>query len=202
VIERVRGKLIAIDGEGITVDLGGLALRLLVPSGVLADLGSLLEGTGGPPAVSLPTHLLVRPENWQLFGFASEEQRELFRTVLGVSGIGPRLALALLSHLTREEMAAAVTAREARVFERVPGVGKRTAERIVVELSGKIAPAGRVPSGGAAGMGQDAIDALLALGITRPEALALVQAALQAQPAPDSTGALVAEALRVRQARR
>ncbi|MBM3316248.1 MAG: Holliday junction branch migration protein RuvA [Candidatus Eisenbacteria bacterium] len=201
-IERVRGRLVGVDAEGLVVELGGLSLRLLVPRGVLADMASLSEGTGAPPAVSLATHMLVRPESWQLFGFAGEEQRDLFRTLLGVTGIGPRLALSLLSHLSREEIAAAAEARDARAFQRVPGVGKRTAERIAVELAGKLAPAGPGPApGGRRSVGEDAIDALLALGVAPAEASALVRAALRADPQPAETGDLVAAALRVRRAR-
>lgn len=202
-IERVRGRLVGVDAEGLVIELGGLSLRLLVPRGVLADMASLRESTGAPPAVSLTTHLLVRPESWQLYGFAGEEQRDLFRTLLGVTGIGPRLALSLLSHLKREEIAAGAEARDARVFQRVPGVGKRTAERIVIELAGKLGPPGLGPAaGGGTSLGEDAIDALLALGVAPAEASALVAAALKADPPPAETGQLVAAALRARQARR
>jgi Holliday junction DNA helicase RuvA len=203
VIERIRGTLLAVDDDGITVGVGGFALRVQVPGAVLAHMGALLEGTGGSPAVSLATHLLIRPESWQLFGFAGEDEREFFRVLLGVSGIGPRHALSILSHLALADVRAAVAQRDPSVFESVPGIGKRIAERIVLELSGRLkleaTPAGPA---GAPDAVRDALEALAALGLGRPEASALVRAALQAGPETgSSTAALVAEALRLRQAR-
>jgi holliday junction DNA helicase RuvA len=202
-IERIRGKLLAVDDEGLTVETGGIAWRVCVPTAVIARMNALLEGTGGTPTVALPTHLLVRPDNWQLFGFAAEDERALFRELLGISGVGPRLAMSVLSHLTTAEIRHAVAAREARVFESVPGIGKRTAARLVLELSGKLASEALAPPGpGEAGATRDAIDALAALGVGRPEALTLVRAAMAARPETgERAAALVAEALRLRQTR-
>jgi Holliday junction DNA helicase RuvA len=202
-IERIRGKLLAVDGEGLTVETGGIAWRVCVPTTLLAHMNALLEGTGGTPTVALPTHLLVRPDNWQLFGFAAEGERTLFRELLGISGVGPRLAMSVLSHLTPAEIYRAVSAREARVFESVPGIGKRTAARLVLELSGKLASDAVTPAvPGEADATRDAIDALAALGVGRPEALTLVRAALAARPeSGERAAALVAEALRLRRTR-
>jgi Holliday junction DNA helicase RuvA len=202
-IERIRGKLLAVDDEGLTVETGGIAWRVCVPKDVLTHMHALLEGTGATPTVALPTHLLVRPDNWQLFGFAGDEERALFRVLLGISGVGPRLAMSVLSHLTLSEIRSAVEAREARVFESVPGVGKRTAARLVLELSGKLASdAVSAFTPGEADVTRDAIDALAALGVGRPEALTLVRAAWAARPeSGERAAALVAEALRLRRTR-
>jgi Holliday junction DNA helicase RuvA len=197
-IDAVRGRLVGLDAEGLSLDVGGVTLRLLAPGGVLRQLGPLEDSTGGPPVVRLHTHLIVRPDAWLLFGFLDPQERQLFRVLLGIPGIGPRLALSLLSHLTREDIQAAVAARDARRFESVPGVGKRTAARVLLELTGKLAqtPPAAPPRG--AGPVADAADALVALGLSRAEADALVRAAAHETGAEAEADQLVAAALRRR----
>jgi Holliday junction DNA helicase RuvA len=197
VIESIRGRLLAFQGDGLTIEVGGLGLFVQVPAGDRSRLAALSDGTPAAPPVHLFTHLVIRPESWQLFGFLEEEQRALFRLLLEVTGVGPRLALNVVSHLSLSQMREAVEAKETGSLVRVPGIGKRTAERILLELSGKLektlgegAVLARVPAG------QDAVDALVALGLAQPEALALVRAAARELGAEGEASALVAAALK------
>jgi Holliday junction DNA helicase RuvA len=176
-IESVRGRLVGLGEEGVALEVGGVTLRLQVPSGVFTHLGSLQEAAGAPPTVRLYTHLILRPDAWLLFGFLEPRERGLFRILLEIPGIGPRLALAVLSHLSRVEVEEAVAARDAKRFEAVPGIGKRTAARILLELSGKLTHVETQDWAGPPSALTDAVDALAALGLGRIEADSLVRAA-------------------------
>jgi Holliday junction DNA helicase RuvA len=198
VIESVRGRLMAVDADGIALEVGGLTLRLQVPNGVLAQLGPLPEATGAPPTVRLYTHMILRPDAWLLFGFLDRDERRLFRALLEIPGIGPRLGLAVLSHLTHTEIEEAVTARDAKRFESVPGIGKRTAARILLELTGKVvAPTTRETAGLPSAL-TDAVDALTALGLARAEAETLVRATARAIGPEATADRLVSAALQRR----
>ena len=124
--------------EGKTADSalvrvgGGVTLRVYVPGHDLAALPRSGE------SVRLVTHLIVREDDLQLYGFASERGRALFESLLGISGVGPKAALAVLSVLSPEDLAGAIIAGDATALSRAPGVGKRTAERIILELKGKL----------------------------------------------------------------
>lgn len=113
---------------------GGVGYRLAVSAETLRHVPAL----GGP--VSLHAHLVLRDDTIQLYGFATEEERDLFLLLLGVQGVGPKVALAILSGGPPRELAAALAAGDAARFQAVPGIGKRTAERIIVELREKVAP--------------------------------------------------------------
>ena len=156
--------------EGTVEEVG--ADRLVVRAGafgveVLATPRALASARPGA-IVRLATHLVVREDAWTLYGFADDDGRALFRHLLGVGGVGPKLALGILSALTPNQVALAVATGDAALLATAPGVGKRTAERLVVELKGKLPEAleggsGRsvpVPSGAA----EDAVAALVALG--------------------------------------
>ena len=167
----------AIEGtvEGTTKDAalvrigGGIVLRVLVPGHDLAAL----PRTGGQ--VRLLTHLGVREDDLQLYGFVSEQGRRLFESLIGVSQVGPKAAMAVLSVLSPEELAGAIVAADTVAISRAPGVGKRTAERIILELKSGVeegmgAPvASSVPSAGA-GAGDPALQWLLGLGFSAIEA--------------------------------
>ncbi len=199
-IEAVRGKLVSVDDGRVVIEAGGVSLSLQAPAGVCDALGRLQLNLADPPEVRLSAHLLIRPDSWQLFGFRDAGERDVFRVLLGIPGIGPRLALSLLSHLTWDQMCEAVAANDAQRFQSVPGIGKRTAARVVVELSGKIERR-EVIGGPPPGSPQaDAADALVALGVGRAEAAALVRAEAAASDVPLETAALVASALRRRTA--
>ena len=169
-----------------------MGLRIQVPTGLMADLS-------GAGEVELATHLRVLPESWQLFGFVDAAQRDIFRTLLGIPGIGPRLALSLLSHLSWQEICQAVSVQDHGRFQTVPGIGKRTAARIVVELAGKIdSPGLPVAAGAQSSPESEAVAALVALGVSQVEAARLVRQAAAAVGSVEDVGTLIAAALQRR----
>ena len=131
-IAAIEGVLEAKSGDGAMVRVGGVTLAVSVPSNDLAAL----PGPGS--VVRLVTYLAVREDDLQLYGFADERGRTLFESLLGISGIGPKAALAVLSVMTVDELASAIIAGDATAITRAPGVGRRSAERIIVDLKGKL----------------------------------------------------------------
>jgi len=123
-------------------------------------------------AVSLYTHLVVREDAHTLYGFATLEERSAFRQLIRISGIGARTALAVLSGLSVADLARAVRLQEAARLTRVPGIGKKTAERLLLELKGKLA---EVTATAAGQQASDVVNALVALGYSEKEALAAVK---------------------------
>jgi Holliday junction DNA helicase RuvA len=135
VIALVGGEVAVRRGDHVVVETaGGVGYRLAVSSETLRQVPAV-----GRP-VSLHTHLVIRDDTMSLYGFATEEERDLFLMLLGVQGVGPKVALAILSGGTPRELAGALAAGDAARFQAVPGIGKRTAERIIVELREKVAP--------------------------------------------------------------
>ena len=162
-ISSVAGELRAAGADWVDVELGGaLTLRINAPGSTVESLGR----TGD--RVRLFTHLAVRDDDLSLFGFDSEESRSAFEALIGISGIGPRVALSILSTLRPEMLAAAISTGDVAAFRGVHGVGKKTASRIVLELAGKLelfaAPS---VDGGADG---EVIEALMAAGLGALEA--------------------------------
>lgn len=135
-IERLSGVLAAIAGEAVVVDVGGVGFLVEVSAVTFRDLPAV-----GAPVVLL-THLQVREDALQLYGFSTEEERELFRLFLGVSKIGPRLALAALSSRRPVDLKRALVAGDVAVFSAVPGIGRKTAERLILELKDKVGDPG------------------------------------------------------------
>ncbi len=161
-ITAVKGTLEAIGPDWAVVSLGGVSLKVSVPSSALEALGSPGD------RVSLFTHLQVRQDGVALFGFPTTEARDLFELLQGVSGVGPRQALSLLSVMTPETLVSAVSSGDIDMFERAPGVGKKTASRIVLELKGKLQGEwGLITETRQQG---EVIEALIALGYTSAEA--------------------------------
>ena len=142
-IERLTGVLAAITGEAIVVDVGGVGFLVEVSAVTYRDLPAV-----GAPVVLL-THLQVREDALQLYGFSTDEERELFRLFLGVSKIGPRLALAALSSRRPVDLRRALVTGDVAVFSAVPGIGRKTAERLILELKDKVGDPGL--AAGAAG---------------------------------------------------
>lgn len=178
-IHHVEGTLVEKAPGRVVVELGGFGLELLVTDATLGTIGP------GGLRVRLLTHLVVREDGWTLFGFADESERSLFRLLLGVQGIGPRVALAILSGLAPARLRAAVAEGDLAALTAVAGVGKKTAQRMIVDLRDKVGlvPTGEdVPGGEKVGVvaapeADDAVDALVALGYSRPQARDAVQAA-------------------------
>ncbi|MBC7222835.1 MAG: Holliday junction branch migration protein RuvA [Anaerolineae bacterium] len=160
----------------VVVEVGGLGFRVFVPSSSLPLLGEV----GSP--VELHTHLHVRENELSLYGFLTQGELALFQALLGVSGIGPKAALALLSHLSAEELSRAIAQEQVHVLAGVPGVGTKTAQKVILELRDRMARAAGVEavSPELARADAEALAALTSLGYSVVEA----QRALQAVP-PD-----------------
>jgi Holliday junction DNA helicase RuvA len=168
-IAAVEGLLESRGPDSAIVRVGGMSLRIYVPSSSLDRLGAI----GG--RVRLHTVLQLKEENLVLYGFNSEEEREFFKLLNGVSGVGPRLAMAMLSHLSTEQLASIILSGDADALTRVPGVGKKTAARLALELKGKLEKgwSGLVTSAAAADNGE-IVAALTALGYSAAEALRVI----------------------------
>ena len=130
-ISRLRGTAVARSGDRIVLDVGGVGYSLAVTP----TAARLAEGGG---EVSLETYLHVREDALQLYGFADRAERELFMQLLTVNGVGPKVALAIVSGSPAEELRRAIVREDAARFQAIPGIGKKTAERIVLELKEKI----------------------------------------------------------------
>ena len=131
-ISSIQGILEARGEDWVDVAIGGVSVRAQVPTSALSGLGPI----GAP--VRLFTHLMVRDESVTLYGFRSAEEKAAFGALLGVSGIGPRLGLVILSALTPADLVEAIEQGDAAALTRAPGVGKRGASRVIVELKGKL----------------------------------------------------------------
>lgn len=179
-IGSLEGKLVTKAIDEVVVDVNGVGYRVLIPLSTYEALPA--EGKSG----RLLTHLHVRAEELTLYGFATGRERRLFETLIGVSGIGPRLALHVLSQLTPDRFVTAIRRQDLATLTGISGVGKKTAERMVLELKDKVvdfadtetdAEPIELTTGG-----EDAVKALIALGIRRPAAERAVQAALDKHP--------------------
>lgn len=171
-IGRIEGQLVEITDNVVLLAVGGVGYEVEVTHGVLAAL------PGRDRAVRLYTHFVVREDAQQLYGFGSRGERDLFRALIRISGVGPKLALALISSLTLAELATAVRHDDVDMLVRVPGVGRKKAERLLVELRDKL-PETAVPEPAPAQASegvavQEAEKALVALGYRAPEAARLV----------------------------
>jgi holliday junction DNA helicase RuvA len=163
VIGRVSGKLAAKSPPQVLVDVGGVAYEIDVPMSTLYALPATGE------SVSLFTHLVVREDAHHLYGFFTQEERAAFRQLIRISGVGARTALSVLSGLSVAELAQSIALQDAARLTKVPGIGKKTAERLLLELKGKLAEPSAEPS---ARRASDVVHALVALGYSEKEATA------------------------------
>ncbi len=165
-IGRLTGILLEKNPPQILLDVQGVAYELDVPMSTFYNLPVLNE------KVELHTQLIVREDAHLLYGFLSNEERVAFRQLLKISGVGPRLALSVLSGLSLNDLALAVTNKEVGRLTKIPGVGKKTAERLLLELQGKFVISGATGVRGAPvpSSGNDIVNALLALGYNEKEA--------------------------------
>ncbi|HEY1227745.1 MAG TPA: Holliday junction branch migration protein RuvA [Ramlibacter sp.] len=177
-IGRLNGTLADKNPPQVLVDCHGVGYEVDVPMSTFFNLPGVGE------KVTLLTHFVVREDAQVLFGFGSAAEREAFRQLIRISGVGPRTALSVLSGMSVADIAQAVTAQDATRLVKVPGIGKKTAERLLLELKGKIgADLGSTPGAGPATDAQaDILQALVALGYSDKEA----QAALK--PLPKDVG--------------
>ncbi|MCX7814521.1 MAG: Holliday junction branch migration protein RuvA [Tepidimonas ignava] len=172
-IGQLSGTLLHKQPPMIVVDCHGVGYEVEVPMSTFCNL----PATGQP--VVLLTHLVVREDAHILYGFASAPERSAFRELIKVGGVGPRTALAVLSGLSVAELAQAVAQQQAARLTRIPGIGKKTAERLLLELRGKLAPDLADAGATAAPVGDahtDIQQALLALGYSEREAAAALKA--------------------------
>jgi Holliday junction DNA helicase RuvA len=179
VIGRLTGRLAAKHPPQVLVDVGGISYEVDVPMSTFYSL----PATGEP--VTLYTHLVVREDAHVLYGFATLEERGAFRQLIRISGIGARTALAVLSGLSVADLAQAVALQDGSRLVKIPGIGKKTAERLLLELKGKLADA--LP-GPAREQPSDVVNALLGLGYSEKEAALAVRSLAPGLP--------VAEAIR------
>jgi len=195
VISRIRGTLVDRAGEAVEVDTAsGVVYEIQVPTTVLQRLPS------AGSEVELRTLQVVREDDVSLYGFLEKHERTLFRRLLGASGVGAKLALAMMSTYTAERLARALAERDITALTQVSGIGRKTAERIAIDLADKVKDLATAGAGGA-GSGdptQGAIAALIALGYDFQTADAAVRAALAEDDSPESTDALIRRALKVR----
>lgn len=169
-IGRLAGVLVDKSPPSVTVDVGGVGYELDVPMSTFFQLPAVSE------RVALLTHLLVREDAHQLYGFATPAERTAFRELIRISGVGARTALAVLSGLSVTELAQAITLQESGRLTRIPGIGKKTAERLLLELKGKLgAELGTASAPAMADSASDVIHALLALGYSEREAAGAVR---------------------------
>jgi holliday junction DNA helicase RuvA len=131
-IASLSGTILQVEENSLVVGVGGVGLRVFVPRTVLEDTG------GAGRSIRLHTHLIVREQELSLYGFATLEDRQLFETLLGVNGVGPKVALSILSTLSPELIQGAIAREETAVLQRVPGIGKKTAERLMFQLRDKL----------------------------------------------------------------
>lgn len=166
-IGRIQGILVSVHPPRLLVDCQGIGYEVDVPMSTLYQLPQAGQ------KITLLTHFQVREDAQQLFGFATETEREAFRQLIKISGVGSRTALAVLSGMSVNELAQAIALQEAGRLTQVPGIGKKTAERLCLELKGKLAPdlgiAGTTPQ--AIEANSEVLQALLALGYSEKEAL-------------------------------
>ncbi len=170
-IGRITGTLIEKHPPQIVVDVAGVGYELDVPMSTLYHLPAIGE------RVALHTHMVVREDAQLLYGFGSESERASFRQLIKITGVGPKMALAVLSGLSAADLAQAVVMQDVTLLTKIPGVGKKTAERLLLELKGKIAdalPVGTAPQQ-VASVNSDVLNALLALGYNEREASAAVR---------------------------
>ncbi len=170
-IGKLTGTLLEKNPPEVLVDCHGVGYEVQVPMSTFYNLPNV-----GQP-ISLLTHFIVREDAQLLYGFATAHERQTFRQLIKISGVGPRMALSLLSGLSIEELAQAVATQDTGRLVKVPGIGKKTAERLLLELKGKLGdavvgtPGAPVPSDAQA----DILQALLALGYSDKEASACLK---------------------------
>ena len=191
-IGSLRGRITSKTPPQLTVEVGGVGYEVEAPMSTFFHLPAVGQD------VRLLTHFVVREDAQLLYGFATEDERRLFRSVLKVSGIGPKIALALLSGISVEAFITCVQNQDVAALVRVPGIGRKTAERLLVEMRDRLKPAGEGGDSGAVTVAQgaspevEAFGALVALGYRPAEATRLLKSA---GPGTHSTEELIRRAL-------
>jgi holliday junction DNA helicase RuvA len=176
-IATLRGEITQIEDNALIIEVGGVGLRVFVPA-------PLRGRTKAGEAILLYTHLVVREDALTLYGFETQADREVFNMLLGVDGVGPRVSLSVLSTLTIDTVQRAVFTEEADVLSRVPGVGKKTAQKIILYLHDRLKPADALAKVAAlSDKDSEVLAALTALGYSVIEAQTAIQSI--SKDAPD-----------------
>ena len=191
----IKGLVAVVEENSLVIELGGLGIRVLAPlSRLQVHIGQ---------EVFLHTHMQIREDSWLLFGFGEPEQLEVFKLLLAISGIGAKTALSIVNQLGVEQLAAAVQQEDAVAISAVPGIGKKTAQRLLLELKGKLAPvilptkAGPTLGGMASLSQNDLLAALQQLGFSALESRSLAAAAMEKAGNEADTSVLIKEALKI-----
>ena len=169
-IGRLQGQLAAKNSPQVLIDCQGVGYDVDVPMSTFYNLPALGE------TVTLLTHFVVREDAQILYGFATASERDAFRQLIRISGVGPRMALSVLSAMSVAELAQVVTTQQLARLVKVPGIGKKTAERLLLELKGKLGPDIGAPANPASDAQADILQALVALGYSDKEAALALKA--------------------------
>ena len=170
-IASISGKVIQLTKETVIIDINGLGIEVFVPKPLLGE-------TEAGDLLYLYTYMLVREDNISLYGFASLEEKQLFLQFLAVGGIGPKLSLAILSSLSIDNIRSAILSEKPDYFSRVPGIGKKTAQKIIIHMQGKLPEGEGLGVRSITDVDDAVVDALISLGYSVVEA----QTALQTIP--------------------
>jgi len=185
-IASISGKVVQLTKETVIIDINGLGFEVFVPKSLLSDteIGDLIY---------LYTYMLVREDNISLFGFSSLEEKHLFLEFLAVGGVGPKLSLSILSSLSIDNIRSAILSEKPDYFSRVPGIGKKTAQKIIIQMQGKLPDSDGLAIRSITDVDDAVVDALISLGYSVVEA----QTALQIIPkdTPDDVEAKLRVAL-------
>ncbi len=170
-IASISGKVIQLTKETVIIDINGLGFEVFVPKPLLSE-------TEAGDLLYLYTYMLVREDNIALYGFTSLEEKELFLQFLAVGGIGPKLSLSILSSLSIDNIRSAILSEKPDYFSRVPGIGKKTAQKIIIQMQGKLPDSDGLAIRSITDVDDAVVDALISLGYSVIEA----QTALQTIP--------------------
>ena len=191
-IAALSGQVISLSATGAVIECGGVGLAVTLTP---AARSALRQGE----AATVLTHLVVREDALTLYGFASDAEREVFVTVQSVSGVGPRIALALLGTMTPDALTQAVAAEDVAALTRVPGIGRKGAQKLILELTGKLGPLAGVGLTGSQVTGavaREVSQALVSLGWSGKDAEQAIGAVLAGNDAPNEVPELLKAALR------
>lgn len=189
--EYIRGRLASKNPTQAVLDVGGVGYRMAIPVSTFEQLGDTGQDA------HLFAHLYVREDTLRVYGFATSGEREMFEMLIAVAGIGPNLALTILSGIPAGELVKAIAEQNTDLLQTIKGIGKKTAQRVVLELKERVSIGASGPAGAVGGLLGDGVAALESLGVPRPSAERAVAAALKAQGPSASVEDVVRAALQL-----
>ncbi|MFY1642563.1 Holliday junction branch migration protein RuvA [Methanoculleus bourgensis] len=193
-IAHLSGELASTGDRWVVIDIGGVGYRVQVTEPTMQDLVAT-EGR-----VMVHTYMVVRDDDIQLYGFSHPRERELFTILIGVTGIGPQTAMNILSRISFEDFAIAILSDDEKVLTRIPGIGPKSAKRLILELKDKMKKcAATLPGGRSRAEACDAVSALVSLGFSEREAEEAVNAIIADMPAPTVQDLIRASLARLRE---